>query len=223
MWRAILFYWECTKDAARGTLEFANAWAYLIGVGIVAVAGYGLWGLELVPPGDMQGYFTLALLALIATWMVTFAIRFIGAPSRLFWREHDARLAAETQLSSIQVPDADWPIRDLFYHIRPDLTDDPDSMLWKQVGADIRDAFSLGRLKVWGRIKSSDVADVLLGERSPLSEIDSDYWQHADFTYWFIATDDDYSGRDHTYPNGGWPIYRDLRVNRAAALAIIWP
>jgi hypothetical protein len=115
----------------------------------------------------------------------------------------------------------DWPIRELFFHIQPDLLDRPDEAAWERIGNDLRDAFALNLIRVWGRPITSGIGK-LLGERQALRLIDSGYWHSAYFTYSFF---DETSGdAAHTYleRNSSLPEYTDLQINRAEALAT-WP
>jgi hypothetical protein len=82
----IRFYWLCIKDAARGSLALANAWAWLVGAIIIGSAAE-YWGLRLRLPENLQDYFSFGLMLLGATWIAVFVIRLIGAPSRLYWAE----------------------------------------------------------------------------------------------------------------------------------------
>lgn len=113
----------------------------------------------------------------------------------------------------------DWSIRELFFHIRPDLIEDQDGMEWAEVGNDLKDKFSVGRLSVWGREKSDWVGEIMK-EKPALQPISMSYWPKADFTYTFLA--DGKEQTDHTYAPEGCPIYRDLQVNKRDALDI-WP
>jgi hypothetical protein len=111
----------------------------------------------------------------------------------------------------------DWPIRDLFFHIQPDLLDNPNESAWDRVGNDLRDAFALNLIKVWGRPITDGIGN-LLGERQTLRLIDPAYWHSAYFTYHFF---DETSGdAPHTYleRNSNLPEYTDLQVNRAEAI-----
>jgi hypothetical protein len=117
-----------------------------------------------------------------------------------------------------QVPTPDWSIRNLFFHIHPDLIDDPQNHAWEAVGRDVIDKFSTSRLKVWGRrIEDS--------RRLALAEIPPEEWPRAKFTYWFLKEGDGVS-LDVVCPRpsrGSAPAqYADLRVCRAQALTI-WP
>lgn len=100
MFKQIAFWWECLKDAVRGTLALANAWSWLVGVAIVASVGYFGWGLILQIPTSLQEYFAFGLMALGATWAVTVLFRLLGAPGRLYWKERERRESAEARLNS---------------------------------------------------------------------------------------------------------------------------
>jgi hypothetical protein len=143
------------------------------------------------------------------------------AAYRVWKQEHVARLAAEARFDALANPRADWPIYELFSHIQPDLLDRPDEAAWDRIGNDLRDQFSMGNLKIWGRPVENG-AGRLLGERSALQRIEPSYWRSAHFTFAFF---DNTSGdAAHTYVgrNSGLPEYTDLLVNRAEALRI-WP
>ncbi|HEY6018988.1 MAG TPA: hypothetical protein VIY48_03575 [Candidatus Paceibacterota bacterium] len=112
----------------------------------------------------------------------------------------------------------DWTIRELFYYLAPaGLTDSADE-LWKRVGAEVRDKFAVGQLRVWGRV----IITHQNRRRSALTEISKPYWMNASFLYWFLS--EGHEEVNHTYPpqGSGLPEYCDLRVNKAQALSI-WP
>jgi hypothetical protein len=112
----------------------------------------------------------------------------------------------------------DWSIRDLFFHIRPDIIDDSNNDLWESVGGDVIDKFSTSQLKVWGRrIEGS--------KRLALAEIPPQEWPRAKFTYWFLKEYDGLSLDVDCYQSfrASAPLqYADLHVSRAQALTI-WP
>jgi hypothetical protein len=110
----------------------------------------------------------------------------------------------------------DWPIQELFYHIKPDLLENADEAAWETIGNDLRDEFALNLVKVWGR-PIGDGIGKMLGERPVLRLIDSSYWHSAHFTFNFF--DDTAGDAPHTYtePHSNLPDYTDLRVNRAEA------
>jgi hypothetical protein len=121
-------------------------------------------------------------------------------------------LASVTENGS-RAPNAVYPnmtIRELFFHIRPDLIEEKR---WIEVGRDIVDHFSTGRLKVWGRPINR------VGRRGPMKSVDEPgYWTRAEFSYWFLKED----GRESAHTLTGLPDYADLQVNREEALRI-WP
>jgi hypothetical protein len=111
----------------------------------------------------------------------------------------------------------DWTIRELFFHIRPDLIDEPDKMRWASVGREVMDHFSTGRLKAWGRPIYG------AGRRKPMKAVDErGYWAHAEFSYWFLKEDGRESAHTWVKAETSLPDYADLQVNRAEALSI-WP
>jgi hypothetical protein len=220
MERALIFWWECLKDAWRGSLERANAWSWIVGLAVVA-GGARLSGYQLKVPEDVQELFAYGIVLIGAALIVFFCIRLLGAPTRLYWRERDGRSSCEASFDALAAPDADWRIHELFSHIQPDLLEQPDEHAWERIGNDIRDEFSLGRLKVWGRPPTSGIGAVLK-ERPALRPIEPIYWHSAHFTYHFF--DDSAVNAPHTYmePDSELPIYTDLRVNRAQAVRM-WP
>jgi hypothetical protein len=125
----------------------------------------------------------------------------------------------ERARQSQSVPD--WPIHELFSHRGPDLFDRPDEALWDAIGNDLRDALSLGRLRIWGRPMTDGIAR-LLGDRPAMRLIEPQYWELAHFTYAFF--DETAGGAAHTWveTNSELPEYADLQLNRAEALSI-WP
>lgn len=118
--------------------------------------------------------------------------------------------------SQAPAPIPDWSIRDLFFHIRPDLIEDPKSNLWEIVGLEVRDKLSTGQLKIWGRQRTN------LGKRSAQAEIPSTYWAKVDFTYWFLAEGHEQAFHANPATALQLPGYSDLHVNQAQALKI-WP
>ena len=110
--------------------------------------------------------------------------------------------------------------RALFY-LEPEALDRPHDNLWQKAGDQIRDALSLGRLRIWGRPTKTKLGD-WIGERAALRPIENTYWERAFFTYTFF----DASARSDTdcYAdrNTGRPAYGDLQVNRAEVLKV-WP
>jgi hypothetical protein len=130
-------------------------------------------------------------------------------------------LATRRDLTTAEVF-PDWPIHELFSHIRPDLlirTDDDVGNTWDEIGDDVRDQAAIGRLKIWGRVVR-DGADKLLGQRQALRLIEPSYWTMAFFTYSFF--DNTAGDAPHTYLEYGrsGAVYTDLQVNKNQAQSI---
>src|SRR5229473_291683 len=103
MFRFIRFCLACVREAARGTIERANAWFWLIGIPIIAFIRW-YWELgQLTIPNTPQGLIIFMVVTVAASWVVFFIIRLIGAPARLYARleeekaETEARLARQEQ------------------------------------------------------------------------------------------------------------------------------
>lgn len=76
------YWWLCAKEAARGTVEWANGWAWLFGGtlawGLLYMAGY-----EMALPTNMPQLLAFGLILLVAAWVGAFVVRLFGAPARL--------------------------------------------------------------------------------------------------------------------------------------------
>ena len=83
------FYGRCARWAVKGTLETANAWFWILGVPVVAGAGYVLkTGPKTVP--DHFPQFLLFMLATVGvSWIILFLIRFIRAPAHFDNEAHE--------------------------------------------------------------------------------------------------------------------------------------
>src|SRR5258708_68836 len=103
---------------------------------------------EWVPPA------VLALVCL-SGWLVYLRQRW-RRPHRLLIvaRASEHQPAAAPHLGpalAASKPGPDWPIRELFFHIRPDILDQVKTREWEAVGRDVLARFSTGQLQVWGR------------------------------------------------------------------------
>jgi hypothetical protein len=119
----------------------------------------------------------------------------------------------------------DWPIRELFGHIRPDYpltssktvgvatTDDLDDR-WKPIGDEVIKQLSVGNLHATGRKEAHRPFRHLAPALIPQS-----YWQSAKFSFFFL--DHDAQNQEHVVNDDG-ERYSDLEVSRAEALTI-WP
>ena len=211
------FAWACIKDAAKGTTDKANAWAWLLGA--LALWGVLYWrGYELMPPQTMPGIIFLGAISFVVAWLIVFSWRLMGAP----YRFHQIMLVKLQSLQSTTASETgpNWSIKELFFHLAPEALDHPKEALWSKAGDQIRDALSLGKLRIWGRPFETKLGK-WVGERAALRLIDPSYWQKAYFTYAFFyaQTEDAHCYADR---NTGRPSYTDLQVNRAEALAL-WP
>jgi hypothetical protein len=84
MLQAFCFWWVCIREAAKGTLDKANAWFWPIGVPIVAFAGW-YWEMgELTIPDTAPGFFIFMVVTVAISWVVFFVIRLFGAPARVY-------------------------------------------------------------------------------------------------------------------------------------------
>lgn len=84
VWITLSFYRECIIWAARGTLDRANSWFWIIGVPVVAICGYWLRLGTLIIPDELQGFFAFMIITVIASWLILFVLRFICAPAVLW-------------------------------------------------------------------------------------------------------------------------------------------
>ena len=109
----------------------------------------------------------------------------------------------------------DWPIQELFFHIRPSLRTGKD-VEYQATALAIKDKLSTGQLDIWGRTITFH------GEDRPLRKIVPTYWRRADFTYAFFFPNG--SNEPHTCPdqNSGSPEYYNLQVNKKQ-VAAMWP
>lgn len=91
------FYWECVKYAWRGSIEFANAWAPILGALVLWL--FSEWKEMKVPlPDTLLGNIGLTLSFLLAGWIVTFGIRlFLLAPAHLY--EKTARRTSDLEIA----------------------------------------------------------------------------------------------------------------------------
>lgn len=147
---------------------------------------------------------------------IVYLLEFAIAPSRMHEAQRLRADEAETKFASLNTaPVPDWPIGDLFWHIDPNISDDDDSepgRRWERVGLDVMDKLSTGRLIAWGRPERNS---------APYRLIPADYWQKAQWTYWFIQRGGISDDLVHCHLIANLPNreqYRDVRVNKAQAL-----
>lgn len=165
---------------------------------------------------------------LIALWAI---IKVASIPPRL---AADAKTLLEAATQNAMPADTgkypDWPVKDLFFHIRPDILEHEtgeERANWEKVEKQFLDAASVGRLQVWGRsFDEKGMAGLVSGDNSgPLQPVPAIYWRDVTLAHNF------YSEREptkatHTFPRmhakGPVPLLCDLQVNRAQA-ETVWP
>lgn len=176
----------------------------------------GIMGITVDPVFGWAAVFVLILL-----WVAGLLLEGAHAGDRA---PAKASLAAPFDLGAAP-PLPDMTIRDLFFHVRPDLLDDLGNEDWKVVANDVRDAFALDRLKLWGVPKPTNYLEEAWfpKERPPPELIEPSYWRKASFTFWFFQEGAEW--QEHTYPDKDdprSPTYCNLMVNRAQVLSV-WP
>jgi hypothetical protein len=123
------------------------------------------------------------------------------------WKSNKATIEA---LKASDSPAPDWSIRNLFDYINPDAL---ASNTHDQIGMDILDRLATGRLTAWGRLAGK-------GRRMPLTEIETDFWHNAIFTYWFLTEINNDDVHAHSMDPLDTVRYRDVEVNKARAMQI---
>jgi hypothetical protein len=230
------FAWRCIKQAWRGCWTKANEWAALLGGTslflILYFARNRLEALKLIEAPTtywgVAGYeLALAVASVILAFLVIFMGRLVLAPATLYWEQYQKAGSLEADIEALKASNEgadngpNWPIHELFSYLEPEVLDRPQDNLWQKAGDKIRDALSLGRLRIWGRPSKTNLGD-WVGERAALRPIEKTYWEKAYFTYMFF----DASAQDQTHcysdRDTGRPAYGDLQVNRAEVLKL-WP
>jgi hypothetical protein len=89
MRRFFSFWWVCIKDAARGSADFANDWQWLFGFPVVLGVISGASADKMNAAHPIAFGFLTALGAFVVTWLVSFFVRLLNAPVRLYNAEKD--------------------------------------------------------------------------------------------------------------------------------------
>jgi hypothetical protein len=113
----------------------------------------------------------------------------------------------------------DWPIRNLFFRLKPGLQQTKSKTDFDVLANEITDKLATGQLIAWGRAIDSS-------RTLPLYPIPEDYWLHARLNVWLL--DDEPGGGnilqaspvDQSAPNK--TQYREILINQAQAVAE-WP
>jgi hypothetical protein len=212
----------CLAYAWRGSFTLANAWQGLWGT--ILLWAFGYWRkIPVTIPDKVDDYALLFLLvSLGATWVGVFLFQFLIAPAKLYWQERDRAASIEAELKAARkeqnADDTKWTISELFQHIDPDYL---EHKRWEEIGDQLRDALSAGRLTMWGRLKETD-SGPWIGPRAALTPIENTYWYKAYFTYFFFH--ESTADGVHVFADRktGRPAYTDLQISRSEALAA-WP
>lgn len=195
-----LFFWVLAFGEALGRPPLQSAL-----VGLLLAVGGGVYFMYLAPA-------TSAVSGVKDDVPATGPLRFPAAG------------VSETRTNETLLPD--WPIRGLFFHLKPDLLNyRHDEAPWEAIGQTIRDRLALGVFNAWGRPDKKDLIDSLAqdGEMTVPEPIEPAYWRRATFTYWFLSQGKQYEVHTYPEPGSGLPAYRDLQVNRSQALSLVWP
>ena len=118
--------------------------------------------------------------------------------------------------SELEVVGPDWSIRDLFFHIDPNVLEDDNPKNrspWEKIEAQLKDRLSVGQLKAWGRLADQ-------GSRQPLTPIPETYWKNAALTFWFFNHEGNIEQVQVVGKASG--DYADVQFNKHQAL-MFWP
>jgi len=77
------FWWACVKDAAEGTVDRANGWAWLVGVPGAWLVWW-IFGYRLMAPDTLSQIVSYGLMFAGTAWVITFSVRLVGSPARLY-------------------------------------------------------------------------------------------------------------------------------------------
>ncbi len=167
----------------------------------------GMGAIALWPTQQALGWGLIALAGIV----FVLGIRIDGWHLRARWLPFRPRTKIADEDKGYLAPD--WPIRNLFFHIKPNISDAE----FNDVAAQVIDKFSTGQLDCWGR-------PIVDSDRLPLVPIDYQSWQYLRLSHWLLDAGGDgmVLQADKRKQNSPVPQYTDLQVNRAQALTI-WP
>jgi len=204
------YWWFCLCMAIIGFPQwFQSVWSLFRTDAPIPIIRDWLKTMHMPLP-EFSGYWVTVPLGLMMFGLLLYELRLQRVVATSIHRVN------EPIQPTTYIPRPDWPIRELFFYLRPDLVDDHKNNLWEKVSLEIRDNLSIGRLQIWGRRRVD-----LQRTRSNFSLIPPEYWKpEVDFTYWFLE-----KGHEHAYHVNpptklGLPGYSDLHVNKAQALEI---
>jgi hypothetical protein len=201
---AIRFWWEAVKLAFRHSSSMAQEFLF-VAILVAGVAGYFvpmLLGIESLMSGWQAAAMVLGTI---------FMVRLLLAPYWLYQQKPGTAAAGD-----IGVPN--MTIREVFFHIDPDILENDTDNRLERVSKDIRDKLSTKHALSWGRLINRQKKS-----RSALVKIPNDYWATAQFTYDFLSQGSEDQGHSwHPHEGGLSYEYADLRMNRAR-VETLWP
>jgi hypothetical protein len=186
MREAFNFWCRCAVYAAKGTVAFANDWAWLFGVPATVVI------IQVVAAGSgnsMTGSIVIdALLsgaiAFVVTWMVIFLVRLIGAPAALYKQAGGVVLE---NIPSTRPPPIAITVESLASYLRTgNRPSRLDSTIAKQGHVELKNGatFAYGLCKELKTLGIADIAqlDELLEEKEELLLYTATRWIFAEST-----------------------------------------
>jgi len=222
-------YWKAVSSRAMrealaaAHLDSQSRVMIALAIGALGVIGLAVWGSEGAAK-DQLIFAGVVLAFYFLTVPMIYLVKIVTVPGSIHNEQSDHMLKLESALEATRAasdssgPRPNMTIRDLFFHIAPDVHTHSEQSLWREVAREIKDKFSLGDLCAWGR-------EISNSRRLPLAPIETKYWRSAGFTYWFFDGDTD-AVQAHTFKerdlDGIDKEYADVQVNRAEVLAI-WP
>jgi len=159
------------------------------------------------------------VLVWIGCGLVVVGLLFVGAD----FVSHREDKAREEIRREYQSGAHDMTLRELFFHLSPNVVESAELERWNTVGLEVRDKLCTEQVKAWGRRVDEGQFAGVLDTRYPLQPIPAEYWMNADFSFWFLA--EEYQDKPQAEPNHGvYGSYKltDIRFNRAEALRV-WP
>ncbi len=137
----------------------------------------------------------------------------------VFWHSFGRKSGAAPSRAALTNPDTpaqlpDLPLRTLFLRLAPELSQLAETKASATaIGQMVRLQLASGMLQAWGKPKS---------DNRMLVPIDPEFWNSAEWTFWFLPADPRNRDLVHVASPDGQVQFRDVTLNLAAAAAI-WP
>jgi len=132
-WLCARHWWLCIRCASRGTVGRANSWAWITGLGALAV-GADIMGHSLEFASGLWGTIAQGLAGMGAAWLLIFRYRLVLAPSRLYSKSQAEIRRLEEKLAALEATGTNSPLEIIFDPTNPELR------FWSE---------EIVRLKVW--------------------------------------------------------------------------